>query len=449
MAGPIKKTVQIDVDSKDLKNALKLIEQIAKSQQSVLKVLQKVNEVEKKHISSLKEEQRAISSIINEQRKRYDLEKKLSDFDSQVRRRQLETPKMSFLEQVQKYKGAAGGFTRLGEAAQARGQLKIDAFDRQLIEQQAKRAELEEKYQAARATGDGRKTRGALIQLRKQDAAIQQTEESKSKAIGETKTQVNKYAALAQAAQKVSAVFERVGKAALDFVIAPFKKLADKTMEAVTAMFNFSSGIATFATSTSLVTNAAARESQLKYGLTEAQNYGFTKAKEMLNIQSDEDLMYMNSEQRERLLSYMENYTNWFDDMRNSGVLQNIQEMQLEFNELKEELAMEFLSWVAENKETLMTCIKGIFEVIKAIANFVMQIVTLFGGKGTNYDLYNAASASDNINNNNNSKNTQINMNINTTNNATGVLGSQEALNQFNEQNWEELSKQIVSAIGG
>ena len=216
-------------------------------------------------------------------------------------------------------------------------------------------------------------------------------------------------------------------------------------------MIDFRSGIATFATGTSLITNAAAREQQLKYGLSSSQNYAFTKAKEMLNIQSDEDLMYMNADQRERLLAYMEQYSRFYDELESSGTLQSIQEMQLEFQELKEELAMEFLSWVAENKETIMAVIKGGFEFIKFIANAIMAIINIltFGSQGKEYDLYSKASDEANNNTTDNSKHTQINMNINTTNNATGVLGSQEALDQYQEENWSKLAKQIVGAIGG
>jgi len=186
----------------------------------------------------------------------------------------------------------------------------------------------------------------------------------------------------------------------------------------------------------------------MKYGLTSSQNYAFTQAKSMLGIQTDEDLMYMNASQRDRFLSYMERYSQWYDELESSGVLDSIQEMQLEFEELKQELAMEFLSWVANNKDTIMYCIKATFEFVKAIANFIMKIITLIGGS-TDYDLYNSANASDKINNDSHNTSTNVTINANTTNNATGVLGSQDALDSFNKENWSQLAKQIVGVIGG
>lgn len=275
------------------------------------------------------------------------------------------------------------------------------------------------------------------------------TETKKAAAQGQTKANISKYQAMAVAAQKIAGQLEAVGKKIASVVLKPFKQLAEAITGAVKAMLEFKSGVATYNTSSSLITNAAAREQQIKYGLTSDKNYGFTRAKEMLNIQSDEDLMYMNKDQRDRLLQYMDRYSKWYSEIESSGVLASIQEMQLEFNELKEELAMDFLQWVAENKDTIMACIKGIFEFIKWIANLIVDIVQLFGGKTKNYDLYDAAKASDTYNSNNNSKNTQINMNINTTNNATGVLGSQDALDKFNEENWSQLAKQVVGVIGG
>ena len=172
----------------------------------------------------------------------------------------------------------------------------------------------------------------------------------------------------------------------------------------------------------------------------------------MLNIQSDEDLMYMNADQRNRLLAYMDKYANWYADLEASGVLEDIQEMQLEFEEFKQEIAMEFLQWVAENKETIMNAIRGIFEFIKFIANLVIKIVNALSGPwGKKYEeIDSIATSSDQINNSsNNIKNTTININANTTNNATGVLGSPEALEKFSQENWSNLAKDIVSRIGG
>lgn len=441
----IDKQFNIKIDSKSLVDAFKSIKgmeeaskEILKLQQSLLNVMKNLNKtnqqatkMEKEKIEALKSEE-AMLLRIKKIREDFAFKRELSD---------LEKPRMGILEQAQKYKGASGAFKMLRDQALEKGEAIKSRYDEQVAIKQ-------EEYNQIKAA------KGAESpEAKAAEKALKDTQRARSKAIGDSKTQAAQYAAMAQTAAKVDQAFEKVGKAALKLATEPFKKLTEGVKAAVVAMLDFKTGVATFNTSTSLITNASAREQQLKYGLTSTQNYAFTRAKEMLNIQSDEDLMYMNKEQRDRFLAYMENYSKWYDEMAASGVLNNIQELQLEFNELKNELAMDFLSWVAANKEELMIAVRGIFEFIKVIAKIVLDIVNfitrLSGGRG-NYGLADLGPSSDNINNtSNNIKNTTININANTTNNATGILGSQEAFDQYNENNWSNLAKQIVEVIGG
>lgn len=277
-----------------------------------------------------------------------------------------------------------------------------------------------------------------------------ETSKEGKQAQAQTKANVGKYQAMAVAAQAVANQLNQLGKKIGNIVLAPFKHLAKEIESTVKDIIDLRNGVQTYATSSSLITNAAAREQQIKYGLSSDKNYAFTKAKELLNIKSDEDLMYMNKNQRDRLLQYMDQYSRWYQQMESSGVLESIQEMQMEWAELKEELSMEFLSWVAQNKDTIMTCIRGIFETIKFVANLIMGVVRLLGGNTSNYNLYDPARNSDTVNTTNNNQRSVINnFNINTTNNATGVLGSPEALDQYTKENWSDLAKKVVGAIGG
>ena len=366
---------------------------------------------------------------------------------------------MGFLERVQKYKGASGGFLAFGEKAAEAKQAEIDEADAEILQKTQAREDAAaalEKAKAARLSAKGKKGIAAAdaavakgyADLEAADQGVRDSQEKKSKLVGEQRTSIAKYQALSRAANHLDRALESAGKAVLGFVTKPLKELASGAAEAAKAMLDFKTGIATYSASSSLITNAEAREQQLKYGLTAAQNYAFTQAKSMLNIQSDEDLMYMNAGQRDRLLSYMERYSDWYSELESSGVLASIQEMQLEFAELKQELAMEFLQWIAENKDAIMSVIKGMFEFLKVIANAVLSIMTLFGGQSQ--DLYAASDVSDRVTSNtNNSRTTNVTVNANTTNNATGVLGSQEAFDRFSDENWSKLAKQVVEAVGG
>lgn len=442
----LKKSVKIEVDTKDVNKALKSLREMVKglkqfsdTNQEILKFFNAQAAAQEKATKASRKYTASIKERVEKLKEENKLKKELAELENPAPKSiKSQTRSERFSTFKKMASGGLGGYyQRLIDESERQTQTKVAGYDEEIAALQIQKS----RYKSP----NGKKAKELQGQ-------IEDLQRKRSQTIGEGKTQANKYAAAAAAAQKVVGAFNGIALAVKNFVLAPFKQLYEGVMGAVTAMVDFKSGVATFGTSTSLITNATAREQQLKYGLSASQNYAFTQAKSMLGINTDEDLMYMNPEQRERLLAYMEKYSEWYDELESSGVLQDIQEMQLEFEELKQEIAMEFLQWLAANKETIMTSVKGIFEVVKTIAHVVTTVLDFltgtFGfGKGSSWDLYD--SASDSINNTNNSKNTQINMNINTTNNATGVLGSQEALNQFQEENWNKLAKEVVTAIGG
>lgn len=506
MANEILKTIKINVDSTEYKSLEKSLKEIAK-------VEKEINDIKKKNAKSLDEiikdkteelellktekkwsedlykskkkdleteiqilkveekKSKALEKFQREQEKARKKERldKLKEAEEQFKkapsqrarealRAKVEEGKQSSYYYAKRYKGFSGAFTYLSDKAQKVGEEKVAEYNEQIARQEdirklneAKIAEYEDELKTENLSPEQISYRKEKIAALKEESKIagskiEDIKDKRSEAIGETKTQMNKYTAMGQAAQKVASQLNKVASV----LLTPFKQLANAAMDAVKQMIDFKSGVATFSTTTSLITNTGAREQQMKYGLTSSQNYAFTQAKSMLNIQSDEDLMYMNREQRERFLKYMERYSQWYDKMDSSGVLGNIQEMQLEFQELKQEIAMEFLQWVAENKEVIMTCIRGIFNFIKVIANIVTSIIKILSwGTYRGEEVADKSDTHESNTTNNNQKNTTINVNANTTNNATGVLSSQEALDAYNKENFNKLAKQIVTAIGG
>lgn len=440
-----KKKIKIDVDSKELKTALNLLKEMSKTQKEMVKLFGDLFNREKEGV---KVEKERTNELKNQQKILADLVQKRKELELTIQKRELEKGQPSWIDQYQRYKGFSGSFNRMADVVSEQGQQKIDEFDKQLLEQKEERARIAGNLEQAKL--EGQDTTALESQLEAQDKLIESTDLARSASIGETKTQLNNINAMGNAAKKVDKAFEKMKEKVLDLIKKPFKDLYENVTKVVTAMLKLENGIASFNTATSLVTNTAAREQQMKYGLTSAQNYAFTRAKELLNIQSDEDLMYMNKDQRDRFLSYMEKYSQWFDKMESSGVLEQIQEMQLTFRELYEELAMDFLQWVAANKDAIMEAIKGIFEIIKIVGKAVIDILNFIKpiGSPNTYSLSNVGTLSDGITNTN-TKNTTITINANTTNNATGVLSSQQALDNWSKENWSNLAKQIVGVIGG
>lgn len=209
-----------------------------------------------------------------------------------------------------------------------------------------------------------------------------------------------------------------------------FLDLSKGVKDVISQFTNLKTGIATFS-SESLITNASARETRMKYGLSSSQAFAFTQATSLLNI-NESDLPWMNAEQRSRLLEYMERYSEFYNKMENSGTLSSIQSMQLEFEELKQELAMEFLSWVAENKDTIMAVLKGTFEVVKAIGNVVIAILNAFNNIGNLFTP---------------SVGNSTRVYINNTNNTTGVLQGANEINDSINNQWSTIAKQLTTAI--
>lgn len=184
-------------------------------------------------------------------------------------------------------------------------------------------------------------------------------------------------------------------------------------------------GMATYATGSSLITNADARQTQMKYGLSSAQTYAFTQTSNLLNI-SDEDLMYMNQSQKQAFTQYMQKYSSWYEQLMSSGALQDIQQMQLEFAMFKQEIAVELLQFVAQNKDTLLAAAKGVVSILE----WVMKLATkILGG------VFGGGSSS--------TSNTANNVTVNVSYADGGAGGSQ--MDSF----IGNLSRQISTAIGG
>lgn len=143
-------------------------------------------------------------------------------------------------------------------------------------------------------------------------------------------------------------------------------------------MLNSKTGMATFGQGTSLIANSQARELQMRYGLTSGQTYAMSQTMGTLNM-TEEDLMWMNPSQRQLFGDLMQKYSSWYDELQSSGVLQTVQEMQLEFTLFKQEIAADFLKWMSENKSTILTTLKGLLKMTEHIITLLAKVFSFFG----------------------------------------------------------------------
>lgn len=178
-------------------------------------------------------------------------------------------------------------------------------------------------------------------------------------------------------------------------------------------------GMASYDTTTSLFTNSEARSQAMKYGISSSTNWALTKTAGMLfggtgNL--DENIAYMNPAQKEMFATLMSKYSSWYDQLQSTGVLQRIQEFQLDFAMLKEELSIDFMNWFAQNKDVVLGAITGTFSVIKAISSVIVGIANFLGGVKSSDSVLNGSKA--------------ITVNISNTNNNSLSNSSQLAIAQ-------------------
>lgn len=201
------------------------------------------------------------------------------------------------------------------------------------------------------------------------------------------------------------------------------------------AIIDTRSGMATYSMGTSLIMNSQARRTQLKYGLTSGQTYAFTQAAGLLGIQTDEDLAYMNPRQREALQTIMQKQEAWYSKLESSGVLENIQQMQLDFALFKQEMAVEFLDWVAKNKDTIMGVLKGMFNILKGIVQILSKVFSMFGISYSESSFgYNSTALSDAVAAGTATTTNNKNVNVSMRNNVNGVFNQREMEEFLNER---------------
>lgn len=207
---------------------------------------------------------------------------------------------------------------------------------------------------------------------------------------------------------------------------------------------NLYKGMGTYS-GNSLVVNSAARQTMLKYGMTGRQAWAFQQANEMFGISSDEDLLYMTGAQRQAFAQYMQKQQEWYDKLEQSGALRNIQEMQLDLKLFKQEMSMEFLQWIGENKDTLMTIAKTTLTVLKGLVQILGKIFTFFGidYSGSTYG-WSSSAMSDASNSVTNTTNRSVSVKM--TNNVNGMFNQNE-MEQFLNDKLETAVRSAATAL--
>lgn len=249
--------------------------------------------------------------------------------------------------------------------------------------------------------------------------------------------------------------------------IEAIKKLGQAIVKTFKEAYQTLLDTATYSTSTSLISNSSAREQQLSYGLNESQNYAFTQTKSLLGISSDEDLYYMNENQRAMFSKLMSKEMEFYEDMTQNGSLESFQEMQIDIKILKQEFMSKIVQFIANNKDAILEFVESALDILSNLLDGVSNILSFLGYKnkeetagsktstlstseiqellsnkynnGTStFDTTSVSSLSNNIDNSNNSSKT-INVSINNNANLSSSKDASSVANQFSESSLKSL----------
>lgn len=194
--------------------------------------------------------------------------------------------------------------------------------------------------------------------------------------------------------------------------------------------------MASYNLGTSLTINREAREQALKFGLTDAENYAFSKAQEEMGVQSEEDLFYMNEAQREEFAKRMGYYADKYKQMSDSGFMQDWERYQKEMKQFKEEMSMDVAKFFIDNKDMIRDVMSFGLEFMKFVMESLGWIVDVlsFGKERSSYDM---ASATADIVNSHSVSNVNNSKSVNQTNNYS--ISSHDVAASNAKENYRQI----------
>ena len=149
------------------------------------------------------------------------------------------------------------------------------------------------------------------------------------------------------------------------------RQVKDFFMDVLKAIPETLNEMSTYNVGSSIFGTSTGRETMLQWGLSEGQAYAFDKTKEILGISSEEDLWYMNANQREKFAELIGRYNAKYDELAQKDLLKSYEEFKLEFMLLKEDLTYDLIQIIVDNKDTIKWFLETGVQVFKGLMNFL------------------------------------------------------------------------------
>lgn len=149
----------------------------------------------------------------------------------------------------------------------------------------------------------------------------------------------------------------------------------------------------------SQLSDANTRDLMMRYGFSNSEAYGYTKAMGALGFESEEDLMYANQQELELFRKSFEKYSGKYNELYNSGMFDSMQEFNTQMEEFKEDVKLEVVDFFMNNQDTIRAAMKGIISLAEFAITALGKIVQWLNPDARTSDSQRAANAASIISN--------------------------------------------------
>lgn len=170
----------------------------------------------------------------------------------------------------------------------------------------------------------------------------------------------------------ISQKLEQALTSLIDTFLSSLKNLAKNSLAEFEEMSKYS-------LSTTLTVDSDIRDQALQYGLSDSENYAFSKAKESMNITSEEDLYRMTPAQQDRFAELIGKYTSQYQEIADKDLFSKYEEYQKEIEDFQNELQMEIITFFAENKDTIIAVMDFLMDALSGILDAITWINKTLG----------------------------------------------------------------------
>lgn len=149
----------------------------------------------------------------------------------------------------------------------------------------------------------------------------------------------------------------------------------------------------------SQLSDANTRDLMMRYGFSNSEAYGYTKAMNALGFESEEDLMYADQLELELFRKSFEKYSGKYNELYNSGMFDSMQEFNTQMEEFKEDVKLEVVDFFMNNQDTIRAAMKGIISLAEFAITALGKIVQWLNPDARTSDSQKAANTASIISN--------------------------------------------------